>query len=170
MSKPDWSLAPKIATHLAQDKLGDWRFFTGKPIQGYSTWLGLYISPSYQGSQTKYWKETLEERPSEVAAQLQEVPPQLQATGVKFDTGKRQWGLLPWDALKIVVDALMFGAKKYSPGNWRLVDNAEERYKEAAMRHLVAVFEGEWIDLESGLPHLACLICCALFVLSLHKD
>ena len=110
------------------------------------------------------WEQSLCERP------CSNVIPTGDIRGIKYDSNKLQWALLPWGAMKVVVDVLMFGAKKYAPGNWKLVDNAEERYKEAAMRHLVAVLEGEWLDLESNKPHLAHLICCALFVLSLHKD
>lgn len=84
--------------------------------------------------------------------------------GTKYDTGKRIWSLLPWEPLGLVVDVLMSGAKKYSPNNWMKV-NPPERYLDAAMRHLVARLQGEVLDKESGLPHLAHLTCCALFSL-----
>ena len=57
----------------------------------------------------------------------------------------------------------MFGAAKYSEGNWKGVEPV--RYKDAAMRHLVAYMNGEKNDEESGLPHLAHLACCVLFLL-----
>ncbi len=58
-------------------------------------------------------------------------------------------------ALNWVVAVGTFGAKKYSPRGWAKVANGEERYLEAAMRHVMAYLEGEKDDPESGLPHLA---------------
>lgn len=39
----------------------------------------------------------------------------------------------------------------------------------AGQRHLIAWWEGETIDPESGLPHLAHAACCVLFLLALEK-
>lgn len=87
--------------------------------------------------------------------------------GRKDDAGKREWSLLPWDAVEHVVDVLMFGARKYEPDNWRLVPDARRRYFDAAMRHLIAWHEGECSDLETGFSHLAHAACCVLFLLAL---
>ena len=84
--------------------------------------------------------------------------------GMKFDNGKRVWSLLPLESVELVVDVLMFGATKYAPNNWKKVQPME-RYLDAAMRHLVARLQGEVLDKESGLPHLAHLACCALFAI-----
>lgn len=92
-------------------------------------------------------------------------------TGVKHDAGKLRWTLLPLLALSFVVRVLMHGASKYpSADNWRRVDNAGERYLDAAFRHLVAFTRGEWLDTESGLPHLAHAIACLLFILELRSE
>lgn len=87
------------------------------------------------------------------------------ALGVKFDKGKPKWNLLPWDELEDVVHVLTFGAKKYAPDNWKFVDDANNRYMDAAMRHLVAHQQGEQRDAESGESHIAHAICCLLFML-----
>lgn len=89
--------------------------------------------------------------------------------GRKDDTGKAPWHLLPWGAVEEVVKVLEFGAKKYAPDGWRHVPNGESRYFSALIRHLVAWREGEWLDPESGLPHLAHVVCNALFLLTLAK-
>jgi hypothetical protein len=89
--------------------------------------------------------------------------------GLKLDQGKREWHLLPWEAAEQVVDVLMFGAKKYAPDNWRHVENAQTRYLNAAIRHLLAWKRGEAHDPESGLHHLAHAACCVLFLLALEK-
>jgi hypothetical protein len=85
--------------------------------------------------------------------------------GRKDDQGKLQWSLLPVKPVEAVLRVLMFGAKKYTPGNWMRVENAEERYFDAALRHLMAWRAGEKRDPESGQPHLAHAGCCILFML-----
>jgi hypothetical protein len=85
--------------------------------------------------------------------------------GEKFDTNKDRWDLLPWGAVRQIVKVLTYGAKKYDDHNWQLVENMEQRYFAALLRHVVAWFGGEQNDPESGLPHLAHAGCCILFLL-----
>lgn len=89
----------------------------------------------------------------------------VKALGVKFDKDKPKWNLLPWSEVEDVVKVLTFGAKKYAPDNWKFVDDANNRYMDAAMRHLVAVQTTESHDDESGESHIAHAICCLLFML-----
>ena len=84
--------------------------------------------------------------------------------GVKYDSSKLRWSLLPLEALQDVVSVLEFGAKKYAPDNWKHVDNAQARYWDAAMRHLVAYKIDNKTDSETGLSHLAHAVCCLLFL------
>jgi len=74
--------------------------------------------------------------------------------GRKYDTGKLRYSLVPPVAIKGIAEVLTFGASKYGPNNWQLVDNAEERYLDALYRHLEAYRAGESHDPESGLSHL----------------
>jgi hypothetical protein len=89
--------------------------------------------------------------------------------GMKFDGGKRDFTLLPWPAVEEIVKVLEFGAAKYSRDNWKHVEGAHHRYTKAAFRHLIAYSNGEINDPESGLPHLAHVGCCILFLLALEK-
>lgn len=89
--------------------------------------------------------------------------------GEKHDAGKPRWDLLPYESLSDVVDVLTFGAKKYAPENWRLVEGWRGRYFRAAVGHLVKWWRGEKLDPESGLPHLAHACCCVLFLIALDK-
>ena len=78
--------------------------------------------------------------------------------GVKLDIGKIRLGLVLSGfstALKEVGKVGTFGANKYTDNGWQEVENAKERYTDALLRHLFAHFEGEPIDKESGLLHLA---------------
>lgn len=86
-------------------------------------------------------------------------------SGIKFDSGKLRWGLLPLEPLIVVVQVLMLGAKKYSDNNWKQIDDIPGRYYDAAMRHLTAWKMGEKSDPETGLSHLAHATCCLLFML-----
>ncbi len=82
--------------------------------------------------------------------------------GIKHDQEKLDWSLLPFDSLEEVVKVLEFGAKKYARDNWQQVE-PKERYDQAALRHRIAYQNGEILDPESGLHHLAHEVCCCLF-------
>ena len=84
--------------------------------------------------------------------------------GRKFDGNKLEYGLLPPLALKATVDVLTFGAQKYERGNWKIVPDSKRRYFDALQRHLWAWKQGEQIDPESGLHHLAHAMCCLMFL------
>ena len=88
------------------------------------------------------------------------------AGGVKYDNDKPQWSLLPFKALKEVVDVLTYGAKKYAPDNWKKVPNARQRYIDAGFRHFTAYVAGEKLDPETGKSHIAHAICCLLYLLA----
>lgn len=84
--------------------------------------------------------------------------------GRKFDGGKLEYGLLPPLALEEVVKVLTFGAQKYERDNWQRVPDSKRRYFDALQRHVWAWKQGEQIDPESGLPHLAHAMCCLMFL------
>lgn len=90
--------------------------------------------------------------------------------GVKHDGDKLRFSLVPWKALAAIVEVLEFGARKYAPGNWRKVPDAHQRYIDAALRHLIARADGEVLDPESKLPHLAHAGCCVLFALAFERE
>lgn len=85
--------------------------------------------------------------------------------GRKFDDGKLRYDLVPTYALEAVVGVLTYGAKKYDDENWRKVEDYERRYYAAALRHIEKHRQGEYLDPESGKPHLAHAVCCLMFVL-----
>lgn len=90
--------------------------------------------------------------------------------GVKHDSGKFRFSLLPWNAVKEVIDVLEFGAKKYAPDNWKRVDDHRDRYFNATIRHVTAWYAGEKNDPETGLNHLAHAVCCLLFLIWFDKN
>ena len=85
--------------------------------------------------------------------------------GTKHDHGKPILGAIPPHAELAVGRVLTFGAEKYARGNWDKVEDHENRYMDAALRHLNAHRRGELTDSESGESHLAHAACCILFML-----
>ena len=85
--------------------------------------------------------------------------------GKKYDGEKPRMYLLPPKALIEVSKVLTFGANKYDENNWSKLDNLQNRYTGAALRHIFAHMDGEDLDPETDLDHLAHAICCLLFKL-----
>lgn len=90
--------------------------------------------------------------------------------GLKFDSGKPRYSLIPPIALKALADVLTFGADKYAPNSWQTVPNGEQRYLDALFRHIEAYRNGEQVDPESKLSHLAHAITNVAFLLHFEKE
>lgn len=73
------------------------------------------------------------------------------AYGVK----KTPLHLIPPSALIAEAEVFGLGARKYGPYNWRENSVSSSVYQAAALRHLLAWWNGESIDPESGQSHLA---------------
>jgi len=84
-------------------------------------------------------------------------------SGMKDDIGKLRYDLIDAKALEQLAKVLTFGASKYSPDNWRLVD--KEKYVAAVMRHFEKYRQGYIYDFESELPHLAHVMANLMFIL-----
>lgn len=84
----------------------------------------------------------------------------------RFDEGKTDWNLVPWESVEQIAKVLQFGAKKYNSDNWRSGDGFKyTRVLNSLMRHIMAFQKGEDQDPESGLSHLAHAGCNVLFLL-----
>lgn len=90
--------------------------------------------------------------------------------GVKYDLDKPDYSLIPARALEDVVKILTLGKQKYSRDNWKLLEDAKNRYFAAAQRHMWARFRGEKLDPESGIDHAAHAICCMLFLAEMEYE
>lgn len=84
--------------------------------------------------------------------------------GRKDDVGKLRLSLLPAAPLIEVARVLEYGAKKYGDRSWMYLENAQERYTDALMRHLFARQMGERFDPESKLLHAAHIATNGLFL------
>lgn len=84
--------------------------------------------------------------------------------GMKNDWDKNRLDLIEPQFIEGVGEVLTFGAQKYEPNNWQKVEDAEDRYYAATLRHLMAWRKGEKIDPESGLNHLDHVACNIMFL------
>jgi hypothetical protein len=87
--------------------------------------------------------------------------------GMKYDSDKPQFSLLKPEALWELVKVLTFGAKKYSPDNWKLLENSQQRYFDAAQRHMWQWKQGEKLDSESKYHHLAHAMASLMFIMQM---
>lgn len=101
--------------------------------------------------------------PTKMSADAVAVP----GPGRKDDSGKARVDLIPDGYLRAVGQVLLFGAKRYGANNWQNVDDGQRRYWAAARRHMLSVKGGSFVDIESGLPHLAHVGCCLAFLMSM---
>jgi hypothetical protein len=76
------------------------------------------------------------------------------SAGSKYDNGKPSLSLIDPYAMRELARVLDYGARKYASWNWRK-GIQWSRVLDATLRHLNAFNDGEDIDPESGLPHLA---------------
>lgn len=90
--------------------------------------------------------------------------------GMKNDQEKNRLDLIEPEFIESVGAVLTFGAEKYEPNNWQKVEDAENRYYAAAMRHLMAWRKGEKTDPESGLSHLDHVACNIMFLLHFDRE
>jgi len=84
--------------------------------------------------------------------------------GAKFDQGKLRHDLVLPEFEDALAEVLTFGAQKYAAHSWKNVPDLEVRYYSALRRHMNAWRAGEWLDEESGLPHLAHAACNIYFL------
>mgnify|MGYP000311772887 CR=1 FL=1 len=88
--------------------------------------------------------------------------------GVKHDSGKPRYDLIPAEALDEVARVFAIGAEKYDDRNWEH-GLKFGRVFAAMMRHAWAWWRGERDDPEDGQHHLSSVAWCALVLMTLEK-
>lgn len=89
--------------------------------------------------------------------------------GRKDDAKKNRLDLIEPEFIEAVGEVLTYGAEKYEPNNWQKVEDAENRYYAAALRHLMAYRKGEKVDPESGISHLKHVATNIMFLLHFER-
>ena len=83
--------------------------------------------------------------------------------GVKFDSAKARYDLIPPEAEEAIAQVLTFGAAKYGDRNWELGMDWGRVYA-AMRRHMAAWWGGEDNDPETGMSHLWHASACLAFL------
>jgi len=88
----------------------------------------------------------------------------------KHDSNKKvRPELLPFKATEEVMKVFSFGAEKYGDFNWR--KGLEfSRLWGAAQRHQMAFWQGQDLDEESGLPHIAHAIANLMMLMEMGSE
>ncbi len=88
--------------------------------------------------------------------------------GVKYDTNKPHMNLLSPYAMEQLSLVLTMGEQKYGGYNWAR-GISYSRILAAILRHTFAYMSGQSIDPESGLSHIAHVMCNCMFLLHFEK-
>lgn len=96
-------------------------------------------------------------------------------SGIKMDSGKTRWDLLPLRALNSIAEILTVTIKEnggdYDEDSWRWVPNGVPRYFSAMMRHWFRMrVWGEVLDEKTGKPHRAHFATNALIICELLEE
>ena len=83
----------------------------------------------------------------------------------QYGEAKPKMSDTPTISVKLLGQVHTMGADKYGAFNWREHKVSSTVYYDAAMRHLMAYFDGEDTDPESQLPHLAHIMACCSILL-----
>lgn len=85
---------------------------------------------------------------------------------IRHNQDKLRVDLIPTQLTESVAKVLTFGAKKYSPNNWKgFTKEQQDEILGSLLRHILEYQKGNKIDSESGLHHLAHAACNIAFIL-----
>jgi len=83
----------------------------------------------------------------------------------RYGVAKPSMATVPPVALVHLMLAMGNGADKYGRMNWRETSVLSSIYYAAAMRHLMAWFDGQELDADSGVHHLGHVMACCAIIL-----
>jgi len=89
-------------------------------------------------------------------------------SATKYDDKKPRLDLISQIALEQLAGVLEFGSKKYSAWNWAK-GIKYTRILAAILRHTYKYISGETLDPETGISHMAAVMCNAMFILHYEK-
>lgn len=85
---------------------------------------------------------------------------------VRYNKDKLRVDLIPTEFIEEVAKVFTFGAKKYSPNNWKGFNESQQKeIIGSLLRHILEYQKGNKFDDESGLHHLAHAACNISFIL-----
>ena len=134
----------------------------------YMNWDRFFAADAYR----KTLEHALEWRYKKTFGELQNALCQLhflyvadeELDGIQYANETSIAAIVP-EFIELIGKVLTFGSKKYDDNNWMRLDNLQNRYYGAFMRHMMAWRKGENNDPETGLSHLGHAACCLHFIL-----
>ena len=85
-------------------------------------------------------------------------------TLLRMNEGKTRFCLLDWDFIESMAQDMMYGIKKgYPENNWKNKVKNIGDINDSMLRHAIADCKGEFIDKESGLPHVVLMAINGMF-------
>ena len=93
-------------------------------------------------------------------------------TAKRFNEGKVDLTLIPYDAEIEEARVWMMGEEKYGRNNWEKLwgEDTVDLCLACSLRHINAMKRGELIDNESGLPHAAHVRCNMAMIIRYMKE
>lgn len=93
-------------------------------------------------------------------------------TAERYNSGKVDLSLIPVEATLQECRVWAFGAEKYDRDNWKQLwgDQTVNVVMASALRHMMAILDGEENDSETGLPHAAHVRCNMAMLLEYYKS
>lgn len=82
----------------------------------------------------------------------------------RFNKGKLRWSLIDYKSIIPLVEALEYGANKYSRDNWKK-GLIEHEILDSIQRHFVELVNGNDFDDESGVRHEGHIMANLMFLL-----
>lgn len=90
---------------------------------------------------------------------------------MKHDEKKPRPSLVYPSLIRAISRVRQHGIEKYgSPTDWRTTTPCYQRHFDAAMRHLLAIVDGELIDQDSGESHTALAATNLMFLIELEEN
>ncbi len=139
---PSEPLVPSTITYISSSPIGH-------------TYVGTFKGPNLQIRDTLPYSPTgfgrIDSKPAEAT---------------RYDSGKANWALMPFEAIEEILKVLEFGALKYD--GWNFAKGAGmkwTRVSNSLLRHVFAWVRGEDKDPESGLSHLGHIGCNVIFLI-----
>ena len=81
----------------------------------------------------------------------------------RYNEGKPKLSLVDLSCFTDAAHVLEQGIEKYGRNNWQLGGPASE-ILDSLLRHVACLQKGEWLDSESGLPHVGHIQCNAMML------
>ena len=98
------------------------------------------------------------------------ITPKEPGGGIKYDSNKLDWSLMPWDVIETAINRFTVGKKKYERDSWKLLEDGKNRYEAAMLRHFNLYKQGvRWDEdpnfesnpsthLQAALWNMMCLV------------